>query len=80
MEEVKDDIGIEDEAQHGADYNARLFSARPGIPMSRILLAPMEGLADDVLRGVLTAIGGYDWGICEFIRVSGSVLPVALEP
>ncbi len=44
--------------------------------MSRILLAPMEGLADDVLRGVLTAIGGYDWGICEFIRVSGSVLPV----
>ena len=44
--------------------------------MPRILLAPMEGLADDVLRGVLTAIGGYDWGICEFIRVSGSVLPV----
>ena len=43
--------------------------------MSRILLAPMEGLADDVLRGVLTAIGGYDWGICEFVRVSGSVLP-----
>jgi tRNA-dihydrouridine synthase C len=76
MEEVKDDIGVEDEAQHGADYNARLFSARPGIPMSRILLAPMEGLADDVLRGVLTAIGGYDWGICEFVRVSGSVLPV----
>jgi tRNA-dihydrouridine synthase C len=44
--------------------------------MSRILLAPMEGLADDLLRGVLTAIGGYDWAICEFIRVSGSVLPV----
>jgi tRNA-dihydrouridine synthase C len=44
--------------------------------MSRILLAPMEGLADNLLRGVLTAIGGYDWAICEFIRVSGSVLPV----
>ena len=43
--------------------------------MSRILLAPMEGLADDLLRGVLTAIGGYDWAICEFIRVSNSVLP-----
>ena len=43
--------------------------------MSRILLAPMEGLADDVLRGVLTAMGGYDWGICEFIRVSANVLP-----
>ncbi|MBP5997974.1 MAG: tRNA-dihydrouridine synthase [Azonexus sp.] len=44
--------------------------------MSRILLAPMEGLADNLLRGVLTSIGGYDWAICEFIRVSGSVLPV----
>jgi len=44
--------------------------------MSRILLAPMEGLADSLLRGVLTAIGGYDWGICEFVRVSNSLLPV----
>jgi len=44
--------------------------------MSRILLAPMEGLADNLLRGVLTGIGGYDWAICEFIRVSGNVLPV----
>ena len=44
--------------------------------MPRILLAPMEGLADNLLRGVLTGIGGYDWGICEFVRVSNSVLPV----
>ena len=43
--------------------------------MSRIILAPMEGLADDLLRGVLTSIGGYDWGICEFVRVSANVLP-----
>ncbi len=43
--------------------------------MSRILLAPMEGLADDLLRGVLTDIGGYDWGICEFVRVSNTLLP-----
>lgn len=43
--------------------------------MSRILLAPMEGLADPLMRGVLTAVGGYDWGICEFIRVTESVLP-----
>lgn len=43
--------------------------------MSRILLAPMEGLADPLMRHVLTAIGGYDWGICEFVRVTGSVLP-----
>lgn len=43
--------------------------------MSRILLAPMEGLADPLMRNVLTAIGGYDWGICEFVRVTESVLP-----
>jgi len=43
--------------------------------MPRILLAPMEGLADDLLRGVLTSIGGYDWGICEFVRVSNTILP-----
>lgn len=43
--------------------------------MSRILLAPMEGLADDVLRDVLTAVGGYDWAVCEFVRVSGNRLP-----
>lgn len=43
--------------------------------MSRILLAPMEGLADPLMRNVLTAMGGYDWGICEFVRVTESVLP-----
>ena len=43
--------------------------------MSRILLAPMEGLADPLMRDVLTRLGGYDWGICEFVRVTESVLP-----
>ncbi|WP_319243844.1 tRNA-dihydrouridine synthase family protein [uncultured Propionivibrio sp.] len=43
--------------------------------MSRILLAPMEGLADWVLRDVLTRVGGYDAAVSEFVRVSGSVLP-----
>lgn len=43
--------------------------------MSRIVLAPMEGLADNVLRAVLTRVGGYDWCVSEFIRVSDSVLP-----
>ena len=43
--------------------------------MPRILLAPMEGLADPLMRQILTTIGGYDWGICEFIRVTESVLP-----
>ncbi|MBI5789875.1 MAG: tRNA-dihydrouridine synthase [Rhodocyclales bacterium] len=43
--------------------------------MSRIVLAPMEGLADDVLRAVLTAAGGYDWCVTEFVRVTTTLLP-----
>ncbi len=43
--------------------------------MSRLILAPMEGLADDILRGVLTRAGRYDWAVTEFVRVSGTVLP-----
>ena len=43
--------------------------------MPRLLLAPMEGLADDVLREVLTRVEGYAHAVTEFARVSGSVLP-----
>jgi tRNA-dihydrouridine synthase C len=43
--------------------------------MARLLLAPMEGLLDDVLRDVLTRVGGYDLAVSEFIRVSGNLLP-----
>lgn len=35
----------------------------------------MDGLADHVLRDVLTRIGGYDGAVSEFIRVSGNLLP-----
>lgn len=35
----------------------------------------MEGLLDDVLREALTRIGGYDWAVSEFVRVSDTVLP-----
>ncbi len=41
----------------------------------RLILAPMEGLADDILRDVLTRAGGYDWCVTEFVRVSTTVLP-----
>ncbi len=41
----------------------------------RLVLAPMEGLADDILREVLTGAGGYDWCVTEFVRVSATVLP-----
>lgn len=40
-----------------------------------LLLAPMEGLLDFVLRDVLTRIGGVDRCVSEFIRVTGSLLP-----
>ena len=43
--------------------------------MSRLILAPMEGLADDILRGVLTRAGHYDWCVTEFVRVTGTLLP-----
>lgn len=35
----------------------------------------MEGLADNVLRDVLTHAGPYDWCVTEFVRVSDTVLP-----
>jgi tRNA-dihydrouridine synthase C len=41
----------------------------------KLILAPMEGLADDVLRAVLTSAGGYDWCVTEFVRVSTTLLP-----
>jgi tRNA-dihydrouridine synthase C len=40
-----------------------------------ILLAPMEGLLDHMLRDVLTRVGGIDRCVSEFIRVSGTLLP-----
>jgi tRNA-dihydrouridine synthase C len=41
----------------------------------KLILAPMEGLADDVLRGVLTRAGSYDWCVTEFVRITDTVLP-----
>ncbi|MCC1497023.1 tRNA-dihydrouridine synthase [Alcanivorax sp. 1008] len=41
----------------------------------KVILAPMEGLADFWVRQALTDIGGYDWCVTEFVRVSGTLLP-----
>ena len=46
-------------------------------PPGRLLLAPMEGLADDIMRDVLTRAGGYDYCVTEFVRVSATRLPHA---
>ncbi|PHV11698.1 tRNA dihydrouridine synthase [Chitinimonas sp. BJB300] len=41
----------------------------------RISLAPMEGLVDAPLRAALTRIGGVDWCVTEFVRVTSTLLP-----
>lgn len=45
----------------------------PSLPM--ILLAPMEGLLDHMLRDTLTRVGGVDRCVSEFIRVTDQLLP-----
>ena len=39
------------------------------------MLAPMEGLIDDLMRDVLTTAARYDLCVTEFARVSESILP-----
>ena len=41
----------------------------------KLILAPMEGLADYWVRRALTDVGHYDWCVSEFVRVSGNLLP-----
>jgi len=43
----------------------------------QIALAPMEGLVDNILRDVLTRVGGIDWCVTEFIRVNDRLLTPA---
>ena len=51
------------------------FSFRTALDPMQLALAPMEGLVDDVLRDVLTQVGGIDWCVTEFIRVNDQLLP-----
>lgn len=41
----------------------------------QIALAPMEGLVDELMRDLLTRVGGVDWCVTEFIRVCDRLLP-----
>lgn len=41
----------------------------------KLILAPMEGLTDPLMRDLLTKVGNYDWCVTEFIRVTDSLLP-----
>ena len=39
----------------------------------RLILAPMQGLVDDVMRILLTDIGGFDACVSEFVRITHTV-------
>lgn len=54
-------------------YHSASFS--PGHNM-RVLLAPMEGVLDSLVREILTEVNDYDLCITEFLRVVDSLLPV----
>lgn len=43
--------------------------------LDELVLAPMEGVIDALMRHMLTSIGGYDRCVTEFVRVSQTVLP-----
>ncbi len=45
------------------------------VPPTRLLLAPMEGLLDFVLRDILTRVGGVERCVSEFIRITDTLLP-----
>ena len=41
----------------------------------RLILAPMEGIANHSLRDILTRLGGIDLCVAEFVRVTNHLLP-----
>lgn len=43
--------------------------------MSKLLLAPMDGVIDFIMRDLLTQIGGIDIGFTEFLRITDKLLP-----
>jgi tRNA-dihydrouridine synthase C len=54
-------------------YNCRPF---PTIAATmRLMLAPMEGVIDYTMRELLTAMGGIDRCVTEFVRVTDRLLP-----
>lgn len=41
----------------------------------RVILAPMQGVLDHLMREVLTSVNDYDLCVSEFIRVVDQLLP-----
>ena len=50
-----------------------MIESQSSIP--RLILAPMEGVVDAVMRDQLTRLGGYERCVTEFVRVSQTLLP-----
>ncbi|GAB3015478.1 tRNA-dihydrouridine synthase [Bowmanella dokdonensis] len=42
---------------------------------ARLILAPMEGVVDHLMRDMLTRIGGFDLCVTEFVRIVDQLLP-----
>ena len=60
---------------NSTDFAVAPQTAKPSVPATMILLAPMEGLLDFVLRDILTRVGGIDRCVSEFIRITDQLLP-----
>ena len=43
--------------------------------VKKIILAPMEGVADELMRQLLTSLNSYDFCITEFVRIVDALLP-----
>ncbi|WP_372366590.1 tRNA dihydrouridine synthase [Candidatus Uabimicrobium sp. HlEnr_7] len=41
----------------------------------KIYLAPMEGVVDSIMRDLLTSIGGFDYCVTEFLRITNTLYP-----
>jgi len=59
---------------HGTTRGSDEHGAQPQSG-PQLLLAPMEGLLDHPLREVLTAVGGIDRCVSEFIRITDRLMP-----
>jgi tRNA-dihydrouridine synthase C len=56
-----------------ADWRARSPLVRSGQPI--LILAPMEGISDFIVRELLSSLGGMDLAVTEFIRVARRPVP-----
>ena len=54
--------------------------ARPdgGSAPPQLVLAPMEGVVDHVMRGLLTRDGAFDLCVTEFVRITNTLFPASV--